>query len=124
VAEVRMDRYLTLAGNLPIPGGISGTTWAWFRRHAPALLRRADLAGHLNTFLHRQMTGGRVIDPANASFTGLYSTLDQGGWNDELCQVVGASPSQLPEVREANQVGGKITSEAARRFGLVAGTPM
>ena len=40
-------------------------------------MRRADLVGHLNTFLHRQLTAARVTDPSNASFMGLYSVLDQ-----------------------------------------------
>lgn len=72
-------RHLKLCGSRPIPGGISSTTWAWYLKNSPALLRKADLVGHLNTFLHRQMTGTRVIDPSNASFTGLYETLTLRG---------------------------------------------
>jgi xylulokinase len=122
--KIGKDRHLQLAGNRPFPGGMSSTTWAWYLKHSPATLKKADLVGHLNTFLHRQMTGARVTDPSNASFMGLYSTLTLAGWNDELCQAVGASPRLLPEIREANQIGGRITAEAARRFGLTAGTPM
>jgi glycerol kinase len=40
-------------------------------------MKKADLCGHLNTFLHRQITGARIIDPSNASFTGFYETLTQ-----------------------------------------------
>ncbi|HWE96448.1 MAG TPA: FGGY family carbohydrate kinase [Tepidisphaeraceae bacterium] len=122
--KVGKERYLALAGNRPFPGGISATTWAWYLRNEPARLRKADLAGHLNTFLLRQFTGARVIDPANASFTGLYSTPDQGGWKDELCEAVGAKRSQLPEVREAGEVAGRLTREAAGRLGLKAGMPV
>ncbi|MDB5357330.1 MAG: Carbohydrate kinase [Phycisphaerales bacterium] len=122
--KVGEERHLRLAGNLPFPGGISSTTWAWYLRHEPARMRRADLVGHLNTFLLRQFTGARVIDPANASFTGLYSTPDMAGWNDELCAAVGAKRAQLPEVREANEVAGHLTRAAAARLGLRAGTPV
>ena len=83
--RVGKARHLNLTGCRPFPGGISSTTWAWYRHHEPERLRRADLAGHLNTFLHRQMTGARVIDPSNASFTGLYRTLKLDGWSEELC---------------------------------------
>src|SRR5207244_1358903 len=39
-------RHLRLVGNRPIPGGISSTTWAWFNRDEPRLMRRrADLVG-------------------------------------------------------------------------------
>jgi xylulokinase len=118
------ERHLALCGCRPFPGGISSTSWAWFRRHRPAVLRKADLVGHLNTFLHRQMTGARVTDPSNASFTGLYNTLGLAGWCEELCANLGVDPNLLPEVLEADVIGGAITPAAARRFGLTAGTPM
>ncbi len=118
------ERHLNLCGARPFPGGISSTTWAWYRRHQPARLRRADLVGHLNTFLHRQLTGARVTDPSNASFTGLYQTLTLDGWSAELCANLGVGAALLPEIMDGDCVGGKITAEAARRFGLRAGMPM
>ncbi len=122
--QVGKARYLKLAGNRPFPGGISATTWAWFRKHEPGLMQRVDLAGHLNTFLQRQFTGARVIDPANASFTGLYDTAGQSGWDDELCAAAGALPRQLPRVVESNVIGGRVLRGAAGRFGLREGTPV
>jgi xylulokinase len=117
-------RHLRLAGNRPFPGGIASTTWAWYLRNEPNRMRRADLAGNLNTFLHRRLTGARVTDPSNASFMGLYRTLDQSGWSDELCDAVGAKPSQLPEVRPADAIGGRLTTAGAARLGLTEGLPV
>lgn len=117
-------RHLKLTGCRPFPGGISSTTWAWYLANEPQRLRGADLVGHLNTFLHRQLTGARVIDPSNASFTGLYRTMSLGGWSPELCENIGVSPSLLPEVLEAEQIAGTVTAEAARLFGLAEGTPV
>jgi xylulokinase len=122
--RVGARRYLSVAGNLPFPGGISATTAAWFARYHPSVLRRADLIGHLNTYLHRQMTGERVIDPSNASFTGLYETVVQGTWSRMLCEAVGVGISKLPGIYPANQVVGRVTAAGARRFGLAAGTPV
>jgi xylulokinase len=122
--RIGQKRHLRLCGSRPFPGGISSTTWAWYRRHEPARLKRADLVGHLNTFLHRQMTGGRVTDPSNASFTGLYHTLALNGWSKELCANLGINAALLPEVAEGDRIGGRITPAAAKRFGLRAGTPM
>ena len=51
-------KYLQIAGTRPFPGGISSTTWAWYLKHEPQRLCRADLIGHLNTFLHRQVDRG------------------------------------------------------------------
>lgn len=118
------ERHLQLAGVRPFPGGISSSTWRWFQKHEPQRLKRADLVGHLNTFLHRRMTGARVVDPSNASFMGVYETLTLAGWSDELCANLGVKKSVLPEVHEADRIGGTITPEAARAFGLRAGTPM
>lgn len=118
------NNYLKIAGTRPFPGGISSTTWAWFLKHEPGRVRKADLIGHLNTFLHRQFTGARVVDPANASFMGVYSTIDLSGWSDELLAAVGGRRSQLPEIKEANEIGGTLTPQAARELGLTQGTPM
>jgi xylulokinase len=121
--KVGKERHLQLAGNRPFPGGISSTTFAWFKRNHPALMRRADLVGHLNTFLHRQFTGARVVDPSNASFMGIYRTVDQAGWSDELCQAIDLSPNLLPQVLDADEIGGRVTA-AGSRLGLTEGTPM
>src|SRR5688572_8260120 len=123
-SRVGAKRHLQLAGNRPFPGSISSTTYVWFMRHERARLRRMDLFGHLSTFIVRQFTGGRAIDPSNASFTGVYLTNTQGGWSDELCDAVGVSRNVLPEVMESNHVAGHVTAAAARRFGLTDGTPV
>lgn len=117
-------RHLKITGCRPFPGGISSTTWAWYLREEPARLKRANLVGHLNTFLHRQMTGARVTDPSNASFTGLFQTLKLSGWSEELCENIGVSKSVLPDVIEADLIAGTITASAGKRFGLQKGTPM
>ena len=122
--RVGKEKFLSIAGNRPVPGGISVTTWAWYLQNEPAALRRADLVGHLNTFLHRQMTEARIIDPSNASFMGLYDTVGQSGWSTELCDAVGVSRDLLPNVLEANQIGGRATKQASRAFGLIEGTPV
>ena len=122
--RIGKKRHLGIVGSRPFPGGISSTTWAWYRKHEPERLKGADLIGHLNTFLHRRMTGTRVIDPSNASFTGLYRTLKLDGWSTELCEALKVNAALLPEVLEANRIAGHITGPAAAAFGLRAGTPM
>ena len=122
--SVGKSRHLKLAGNRPFPGGVSSTTWAWFNRHQPRLMRRADLVGHVNTFLHRQLTAARVTDPSNATFMGLYNVLSLADWNEELMDVVGATEHQIPQLISADGVGGLVTHAGGRRFGLTHGTPV
>jgi sugar (pentulose or hexulose) kinase len=121
--RIGKSRHLRLVGNRPVPGGISSTTWAWFNRHEKSLMRRADLVGHLNTFILMQFTGARLIDPSNASFMGLFR-IDQSDWSEEICDAVGASEHQLPQIVSADAIGGMVTHPAARRFGLTHGTPV
>lgn len=123
-SRIGVERHLALAGNRPFPGGISSTTWAWYLRNEPARLKGADLVGHLTTFLHRHLTGARVTDPSNASFSGLYSVTTLGGWNEELCENLGVSPKLLPDVLEGNAFAGRITPQAAAKFGFLEGTPV
>ena len=122
--RIGKSRHLKITGCRPFPGGIRSTTWAWYLAHEPARLKRADLVGHLNTFLHRQLTGARVTDPSNASFTGLYETLKLGGWNPALCESLGVSRALLPQVLEADRIAGGILPRAAAQFGLREGTPV
>ncbi len=117
-------RHLKITGCRPFPGGISSTTWAWFLKNEPARLAKAELVGHLNTFMHRQLTGARVTDPSNASFTGLYETLKLGGWSEPLLANLGVNRSVLPDVLPGNAVAGHVLPGAAAAFGLRPGTPV
>lgn len=123
-AGVGKARHLRITGNRPFPGGISSTSLAWYKKNEPSRLKKTALYGHLNTYLHRQWTGARVIDPSNASFTGLYETMKPGGWSRELCDWHGVREEQLPEILEADEVAGRLTREAAALLGLAEGTPV
>lgn len=122
--EVGQKRLLRLAGNRPFPGGISSTTALWVSQHRPGVIRRADLVGHVSTYLHRQLTGARVTDPSNASFMGVYDTLHAGDWQDELLSLVGLSRAQMPRIADAAEAPGRLTAAAAALLGLPQGLPM
>jgi xylulokinase len=122
--EVGRERYLETAGNRPYPGGIAATTWRWYAEHAPDVLARADLVGSLTTWLHRRLTGARVIDPSHASFLGVYRTCTLDGWAPELVEAAGGRLAQLPDVYEADAPAGVLRDEAARELGLEPGLPV
>ena len=122
--EIGPKRLLDLTGNRPFPGGISSTTARWMSMHRPGVLKRADLVGHVTTYLHRILTGARVTDPSNASFMGVYDTLGRSGWHDELLMATGLSRSQMPEVVDASALAGWLTVSAANLLGLPIAMPM
>ena len=79
--RVGRTRHLRIAGNLPFPGSISSTTYAWYKRHQPAVMRRADLVGHLNTFLHRQIMGGAGHRSIQRIIYGFVPNSRSWGWS-------------------------------------------
>jgi sugar (pentulose or hexulose) kinase len=119
---VGRDRHLAVAGNRPFPGGIASTTWRWFAENEPDVLARADLVGPVTTWLHRRLTGERVIDPSQASFLGLFRTVTLDGWDPDLTAAAKADPRQLPEIHDADQVAGRVRGDPG--LGLPAGTPV
>ncbi|GIW77462.1 MAG: xylulokinase [Phycisphaerae bacterium] len=118
------QKHLRITGNLPFPGGISSTTWVWFSRHQEKLMKKADLVGHLSTWLIRNLCGARVTDPSNAAFMGVYQTVTLGGWSDDLVDALGLNPFLLPEVRESNVIAGHVSKQGARWLGLPEGVPV
>jgi xylulokinase len=124
LAEFGQRRLLQTTGNIPCPGGISATTSRWMTRHQRSIMRKCDLAGHVTTWLLRRFTGARVIDPSNASFTGIYKTVTLGGWDEALARFAGLSLSQLPELRDGGETAGALSGAGARVLGLQAGTPV
>ena len=117
-------QWLHIAGNLPFPGGISCTSILWLKENAPDTFRRIHTFAHVSTLVGAFLTGQCVIDPSNASFTGLYETTTLTGWSPTLCRTASVDPQCLPEIRPAHAEAGKLTPAAARRMRLPAGLPV
>lgn len=117
-------QWLGIAGNLPFPGGISCTSILWLKENARDTFRRIHTFAHVSTLVGAFMTGKRVIDSSNASFTGLYETTTLAGFSAILCRTAGIDPRRLPEVRPAHAQAGTLTASAARRMRLPAGLPV
>jgi sugar (pentulose or hexulose) kinase len=124
LGRVGKDRFLAINGNLPFPGGISLTSILWLKRHRPSIYAETFRFGHMNTYLHRIFTDRFVIDPTNASFTGLYETLTWGGWSEEICSGLGIDRGKMPRIVGSDAVVGALTGRAARLTGLKSGTPV
>jgi len=122
--SVGKARHLKIAGNRPVPGGISSTSCRWFAKHHRSEFRRVDLVGHLSTYLLRQWCDVRAIDPSSASFTGIFKTTTLGGWDERLAEAAMLPIGALPEVIEGHQVAGHVTSRAASSFGFPEGVPV
>jgi sugar (pentulose or hexulose) kinase len=123
-AEWAMERvgeetFFQISGNLPVPGGISVTSLLWIKENYPEIYEREDVCfGHVCTFILKRLTGNFLIDPSNASFTGLYDTIGCSGWDKRLCGPLGIDATKLPKVQNSNTVAGELLPDAAAALGL------
>lgn len=124
LATIGREEFLARAGNIPYPGSISLSSLLWLRRHQPGVFASASMAGHVNTFFVRRLTGTWAFDPTNASLTGLYGTVGRSGWLPDFCRELGIPAGILPPVVECDEQVGTVTAAAARASGLTAGTPV
>lgn len=96
---------------------------AWLRDHEPESLARTATVMDVHGFLASRLTGRGATSTASADSTGLLS-LTSRTWVDDLVEVAGLTPSQLPELVEPGAVVGGVSVEASRRTGVPAGTPV
>ncbi|MFQ5843345.1 MAG: FGGY-family carbohydrate kinase, partial [Thermodesulfobacteriota bacterium] len=112
--RVGEERFLRIAGNLPIPGGISLTSLLWVKENEPSIYHRRDVVfGHGVTFFMKRLTGGFFIDPSNASFTGLYDTVGYGDWDDRVLADLEIEREKLPQVAMSTTVVGELDGKVA-----------
>ena len=124
INKLPKERFLEINGNLPFAGGISLTSMLWLKQHLPDVYNKTAVLGHMCTYLHKKMVGEFLIDPSNASFTGLYKTFTNDGWSDEILGAMDLDSSKLPQVRPSLSFAGRLQSGAAREIGLREGTPV
>ena len=123
--KVGEENFLNIAGNLPIPGGISATSLLWIRDHEPEIYAKKDVCfGHAVTFFLKRLTDRLLIDPSNASFTGLYDTVGYGDWDERLYGPLGIDRNKLPQVLMSTALAGELIADASRSLGLPANTPV
>jgi sugar (pentulose or hexulose) kinase len=125
LSRVGKDNFLHIAGNLPIPGGISVTSLLWIRDNAPEIYFKKGICfGHAVTFFLKRLTDRFVIEPSNASFTGLYDTVGYSDWDDRLLQPLEIEKHKLPEVIMSATVAGGLIDSAAQALGLSKNIPV
>ncbi|NIJ38229.1 glycerol kinase [Sphingopyxis panaciterrae] len=79
----------------------SGTKIGWALKHWPQLEEAGDrlAAGTIESYLTYRLTGGiHVTDASNASRTLLMDINGSGGWDSELCDLLGVPMRLLPEI--------------------------
>lgn len=79
----------------------SGSKIGWALKNWPQLREASDrlAVGTIESYLVYRLTGGiHVTDATNASRTLLMDINGSGGWDEELCDLLGVPMSLLPEI--------------------------
>jgi xylulokinase len=75
------------------------------------------------SYLVSRLTGAHVIDHATASTSMVYA-IEARGYDDALLNLFGIAREELTEVREADEVAGRLSAEGSALTGLPAGLPV
>lgn len=96
----------------------------WIKNNEPEVYEKAHKFITGSTFITAKLTGNYVVDRflGLASFNPLY---DQETWQPvpEYCAPI-CRPDQLAEIKEAADIAGYVTAQAAKETGLCEGTPV
>lgn len=97
---------------------------AWIARNRPALLERAATSQHCKDWLYSRLTGARVTDMSEGSFT--FGDFRTGTYSDEVLRAVGLAGLRrlLPEMIDGSRVTHPLADAAAREIGLTPGMPV
>ncbi len=116
-------RLLAVGGAVPI----LAPRIAWWRGEMPALYGQIDkvllIANYVAARLCSLAGDDIFCDASYLTWTGLADTARRT-WSDELADLWGVTRDRLPRIVGGSDVVGRLSSEAAQRSGLCAGTPV
>ncbi len=72
----------------------------------------------------KRLTDRFVIDPSNASFTGLYDTVGYDDWHERLYGPLEIDRAKLPDVLMSTALAGELIDKAAGMLGLPKNIPV
>lgn len=121
---VGQQKFLSLTGNLPYPGGTSLSSILWVKENESSVYKKTYKFGHTNTFLVKKMTDNFGMDPTNASLSGLYKTVDLSGWAEEIINELKINKDLLPEILKSHHIAGYINEDISNLTGIKSGVPV
>jgi erythritol kinase len=101
-----------------------GAQLVWLKQNKPDVIKKAATALHCKDWLYYNLTGELATDPSEGNFTfGDFRTRD---YDDDVIEFMGLTQQRhlLPPIVDGTMQAHTLTAEAAKRTGLLAGTPM
>jgi len=120
--QVGAENVLRLTGN-PILPGFTAPKIAWVREHEPDVYARAAKVLLPKDYARYRLTGTFFSEVSDASGTSLFD-VGRRAWSEDMLRALDVPRDWLPEVIESPVVSARVSAEAARQTGLLAGTPV
>lgn len=121
----RSAEAVAATGNHPSQSTFLAVAYPYLREHDPSTFERMATFGMAGTWLGALLTGQTALDPTQASYSGIFHTLEpERGWVEETIDQLGIDRSHLPQVKHAVEILGTVSAQAGERFGLPAGIPV
>jgi xylulokinase len=95
----------------------------WLKKHEPELVDRVAQILFVKDYVRYLVTGVACTDFTEAQGT-LFFDMSRRCWSQELYALTGFPYSALPAIVRPTEIVGRVTQQAARDTGLLAGTPV
>lgn len=117
--EIGRERLSQYTANIAF-AGFTAPKILWVRQEEPENFARIAKIMLPKDYLAYRMTGVFCTDVSDASGT-LFFDVKNKCWSEEMLEICGIRPGQLPRVFESSQLVGCVREETARELGLPAG---
>ena len=107
----------------PVATGFMAATLLWLRENRPDLWTKLGTALLPKDWLRRRLTGELASDPSDGSGA-LLLDVQARDWSPALLAAVGLERGQVPPLRPAASVAGRLRQSAAVQLGLPPGVPV
>jgi len=95
----------------------------WLKKNKPDLFKKIERFTMLEGWPIVQLCSTYVTDPSSASSSGLFDVLRRN-WSDEIIEACQLPIGIFPEVLDAGNKVGVLSSDVAEELGLSEGTPV
>ncbi|GAB4112697.1 MAG: FGGY-family carbohydrate kinase [Candidatus Caldatribacteriota bacterium] len=122
--NVDKNKIFSITGNY-VDSYYGFTKMMWIKNNEPEIWQKTFQFITPKDYVIYKLTGENIIDLSSAGNIGGIFDINKRTWSEEMSEILGISLSKLPQqiVKSADIVG-KITPEASRLCGLLAGTPV
>ncbi|MDD2970703.1 MAG: xylulokinase [Lachnospiraceae bacterium] len=120
--EIGEDTIFQLTGNSLQPSYTTAKI-VWYKEHLPEIYARTDQILQSNAFIAYRLTKELSHDLSQGY--GLHCfDMRKGVWDESMCHQLGIKRELLPELMPSHQIVGRVTEDAAKETGLLAGIPV